>query len=311
MACAAWLRDAPAAARWRGEVFKRLNRLLMDSSQPALLRLNALGAFVAAGDPSLGALFRQGLANADALVRRGAVLGLGASGEVANVPHIAGLFRDPELDVRWAAVLALSALTHETALEALAQGLLSGDDNLRRACAEALARNEEEGHPVLKEAIVHDDLAVRRAAVYGLAATARDWAVDILDKLQVNEQQWLVRTAAQDVLVRLREPAARAPRAMPPPESLGWLIAWAAQQGLAVPPGPAALAILHRAAREGDAPTQRAAAEALARLGDPTDTPDLYTLLKGYGVQVGDAAYQALATLAAASGTRLAASASA
>jgi HEAT repeat protein len=290
-------------------VFKRLNRLLTDSSQPALLRLSALGAFVAAGDPSLGAVFKQGLANADALVRRGSVLGLGALGEVSNVPHIAGLFRDPELDVRWAAVLALSALSHETALEALAQGLLAGDDNLRRACAEALARNEEEGHPVLMDAIAHDDLAVRRAAVYGLAAAERDWATDLLEKMQVNEQQWLVRTAAQDVLARLREPVARAPRPMPAPEALGWLIAWAAQQGLAVPPGPAALAILHRAAREGDAPIQRAAAEALARLGDPSDTASLYTLLKGYGAQVGDAAFQALATIAAASGTRLAATA--
>lgn len=309
LSCAAWLRDAPPAARWRGEVFKRLNRLFMDGKQPAGLRLRALGGFVAAADPSLGALFKQALANADPLVRRGAVLGLGLMGEVANVPGIAGLFRDPDLQVRWAAVLALSTLAHETALEALAQGLLSGDDNLRRACAEALARNEEEGHPILKEAIAHDDLAVRRAAVYGLAATQQTWAMELLEKMQVNEQQWLVRTAAQDVLARLNDPAAQAPRPMPAPESLGWLIAWAAQQGMGVPPGPAALEVLRRALREGDGPTRQAAAEALARLGEPADTRDLYPLLQSDEPSLADVAFQSLASIAAASGTRLAATA--
>ena len=311
MACAAWLRDAPASARWRGEVFKRLNRLLMDSTQPAGLRLRALGAFVSAADPSIGALFKQGLTNPDPLVRQGSVLGLGTLGEISNVPRIAAQFRDPSLDVRWAAVLALSALPHETSLEALAQGLLSGDDNLRRACAEALARNEEEGHPVLKEAIAHDDLSVRRAAVYGLAATAQDWAFGLLEKLQHTEQQWLVRTAAQDVLTRLREPGSQAPRPHEPPESLGWLIAWAAQQGLGVPPGPAAREVLRRALREGDPPTRRAAAEMLARVGEPADTRDLYPLLQGHGPEVANAAFECLASIAAASGTRLAASAGA
>lgn len=309
MACAAWLRDAPSAARWRGEVFKRLNRLLMDSQQPAALRLRALGAFVAASDPTLGALFKQSLTSPDPLIRRGAVLGLGALGDVANVPGIAALFHDTDLDVRWAAVLALSALAHESALEALAQGLLTGDDNLRRACAEALARNEEEGHPVLKEAIAHDDLAVRRAAVYGLAATARDWAMGLLEKVQINEQQWLVRTAAQEVLARQKEPAARAPQAQAQAESLGWLIAWAAQQGMGVPPGPAAIEVLRRAVREGDPLTRRAAADALARLGDPSDARDLYPLLRAPEPGVADFAFNALATLAAASGTRLAATA--
>lgn len=234
MACAVWLRDAPPNARWRGEVFKRLNRLLMDPNQPARLRLRALGAFVSAADPSIGALFKQGLSSPDPLVRQGSVSGLGTLGEISYVPQIAAQFRDPSLDVRWAAVLALSALPHESSLEALAQGLLSGDDNLRRACAEALARNEEEGHPVLKEAIAHDDLSVRRAAVYGLAATTRDWAIGLLEKLQHTEQQWLVRTAAQDVLTRLREPGSQAPRPHQPPESLGWLIAWANQPTRAI-----------------------------------------------------------------------------
>jgi HEAT repeat protein len=96
---------------------------------------------------------------------------------------------------------------------------------------------------------------------------------------------------------------------MPPPEALGWLIAWAAQQGVGVPPGPAALEVLHRALREGDPATRRAAAEALARLGQPSDTGDLYPMLQGHGPALADAAYLSLASIAAGSGTRLAATA--
>jgi hypothetical protein len=60
------------------------------------------------------------------------------------------------------------------------QGLLVDDDELRRACAEALAWLPEEGYPVLREAISRADLSLRRAAVYRLAATRTDWALAIL-----------------------------------------------------------------------------------------------------------------------------------
>jgi HEAT repeat protein len=307
MAVARWLRDASSTARWRADVFRRLTRLMLDPEQPFDLRMSALGAFVAANDASVAALFRKGLADEDPLLRWMAALGLGSLGEAAAAVALASHFTDARREVRWAAALALSATTHETAAQALGQGLLVGDDELRRACAEALARLPEVGHPMLREAIGHTDLAARRAAVYGLAATRADWALPILQQVLRGEQQWFVRSAAQDVLAQWLEPGGRAPKPYTPPEATGWLIAWAAQQGLGVPPGRGAVDVLSRALHEGDEPTRRAAADALGWLGEPEAARSLYPLLRETGPELRDAAFGALAHIAAGAGMRMAA----
>src|SRR5439155_25836371 len=122
------------------EVFRRLTRLLIDPSLPTDLRQAVLGAFVAANDASTSALFRQGLAaDNDPQLRWLATLGLGSLGEASATVSLASHFTDDQREVRWAAALALSAMNNETATQALGQGLLVGDDELKRACAEALA----------------------------------------------------------------------------------------------------------------------------------------------------------------------------
>ena len=306
MASARWLRDAPASARWRAEVFRRLTKLLLDPEQPLDLRLSALGAFVAANDAGVAPLFRKGLADEDSDLRWMSTLGLGSLGDAAAAPALASLFTDARSEVRWAAALALSALNNESATQALGQGLLAGDDGLRRACAEALARLPEDGHSMLREAIEHADLSVRRAAVYGLAATRADWALPILQKTLRAEQQWFVRSAAEDVLAHWLEPVDRAPKAYTAPDATGWLIAWAAQQGLGVPAGHGAMEVLNHALREGEEPIRRAAADSLGQLGEPEFAPALYPLLHETSRQLRDAAYSALASIAASTGQRMA-----
>jgi hypothetical protein len=306
MACAAWLRDAPPAARWRGEVLRRLSWLLRQSALPASLRLRALGALVASADPGLGDLFKRDLASPDPLLRRAAALGLGALGDPAAVGPLSGLLADQRPEVRWAAVLALSALDHMAAIDALSLGLHTGDDSVRRACAEALARREAEGHPRLKDALAHADLAVRRAAVYGLGAVRQDWALALLEGIARSEPQWIVRIAAQEIVARWHDLASRAPRPLVPPHALGWLIAWAARHDIGVPSGPAAEEVLLRALREGGEVTQRAAADAIGFLADPALSGGLYPLLRQPDPVLADAAFRALARLSTAADARLA-----
>jgi HEAT repeat protein len=307
LTCALWLRDAPPTAKWRGEVFRRLSQLMMNAALPESLRLRALAGFVASTDPNVVALFKQALANPDPFNRRMAALGLGALGDPNLVPQIAALFADPYLDVRWAAALALSAIATEPAIDALARGLMQADDNVRQACAQALARQPELGHPLLQEAIAVEDLAARRAAVFGLADTHADWALKKLEEVQHNEQQWIVRNAAVEIVERWRKGPRFTPQPYQPPESQGWLIAWAAQRGTGVPPGRAAIDLLGRAMKEGDELWRRAAAESLGRLGDPTGSRDLYAALRDPAPLIRDAAFRALAQIAAASGQRMAA----
>lgn len=306
LVCARWLRDAPPAAAWRNEIFRRLSKLLLDASLPEALRLRALGAFVAAGDFAVASLFKQALTNKEPFTRRLAALGLGVIGDGSATPNLTALFTDPYLDVRWAAALALAALGTDQALGALRQGFLNGDDAVRQACAQALARNAEIGLPLLKESLAHPDLATRRSALVGLAEVGGDEVLKLVEERQKTEQEWLVRNTANEITQRFHEPPAQAPQPYTPPEAQGWLISWAAAHGQGVPPGRGAVEVLNLALREGDEPVRLAAIEALARLGEPTGALPLYAALRDpQSALVRDAAYRALAELAAATGQRL------
>ncbi len=307
-ACAHWLRDAPASAPWRTEVFRRLSRLMVEKSLPEDLRMRALAGLASANDPAVLTLFKQVLTSPDPFTRRMAVLGLGASGEPAMVPFITPLFSDPYLDVRWAVALALAALGSEPALNALAQGMTEGEDNVRQACAQALARLPELGHPLLKEAVAFPDLLTRHAAVYGLLASRAEWALATLEDMQVHETEWLVRNAVVEAVAQWKTPADRSPKPYPPPDSLGWLVAWAATKNTGVPPGKAAIEVLNRALKEGEEPYRCAAAEAIGRLCDPSAVRELYTALREPAPLVRDAAFGALTQVAAASAQCLPAS---
>jgi HEAT repeat protein len=308
LTCARWLRDAPAAAKWRGEIYRRLSQLLMNAQLPESLRLRALAAFVAAHDATIAALFKQALTSAEPFLRRMATLGLGTFIDAALVPPLSALLADGYLDVRWAATLALAANGSEKAIDTLVQGLTLGDDDLRRACAQALARNTENGHTLLKDAIQHKDLGTRRAAVYGLADTQADWALALLEDAHSNENEWFARSAMTEILERRKKgPLEALPRPYLPPESQGWLVAWAAQQGTGVPPGKAAVEVLNRALDHGDARTKHAAAEAIGRLADPASARQLYGAMRDPDMLLRDVAFRALAHVSTATAQRLAA----
>jgi len=307
LACALWLRDAPANAKWRAEVFKRLARLMLDPHQPENLRLRALAGLTASNDPAVVALFKQALASPDPFGRRLATLGLGALGDGTLVPQLTALYGDPYLDVRWAVALALAHIGTEPAIDGLAQGLMQGDDALKQACAQALARNAEFGPDLLKEAIAHENLTVRRAALFGLADLKAEWAIKIIDEMQTKEQEWIVRNAAVAVIEQLKGAGEIPLQPYAPPEAQGWLVAWAASRGAGVPPGKGAIDILNRAFKEGEERVRLAAAQSLGRLGDPAAARELYAALRDPAPLIRDAAFRALAHIAALTGQKMAA----
>jgi HEAT repeat protein len=308
LACARWLRDTPPTAPWRNDVFRRLSVLALDTGLPENLRLRALTAFVASADPNVVALFRQALTSQDPFTRRIAALGLGALGEANAVTALAPLFNDPYLDVRWAAALALAILGNEVAVTALKQGMNNGDDAVRQACAQALARHADLGHDVLREGMAAQHLSTRRAALFGLAETHAEWAPPIIEKAQREDSEWLVRTSAEVLMNRFAARASQPPVPYVAPEKQGWLIAWAAAHGMAVPPGRAAIEVVNRALRDGEEPARLAAAEALARFADPAAARELYPALKDpQSALVRDAAFRALNQLGCATGQRMSA----
>ncbi len=150
-------------------------------------------------------------------------------------------------------------------MEAVADTLLHGDEDLRRAAAEALANNMEEGQPTLKEGTTLSDVMVRRAVVYGLRRVQKPWSTETLQHVQVTDTQWVVKDAATQALDEMEQPNPRLPRSIPELTETPWLIAFAGERGIGISPGKPALDLLLLALKEGKEEQKLAALEYLAR----------------------------------------------
>jgi HEAT repeat protein len=296
---ASWLKDASPTASWRVEVFRRLMKTVRTPSQPFALRARALCAFLNSRDASSTQLFRQilGTTDSDREAQILAALGLGAMGDQNAVELLAKQLESDSRDLRWAGALALGHIATHAAIDTLGQVLLQGEDDLRRAVAEGLSLDPIEGHGILREAIQDAELLVRRAAVFGLARTGQPWALEILEKVQVEDGQWAVKSAAAQAVEKLHGDAEMPLALIPPPHNLPWLVAFAAKLKTGLAPGTPALTMLARVIREGE-PRQRAAAvEALGSLGDPDFLQDLSMGLSDSESAVRSTAFEALWSL--------------
>ncbi|MBI3160824.1 MAG: HEAT repeat domain-containing protein [Chloroflexi bacterium] len=231
---ARWPRHAGTAA-WRANLLRALAGLLQREDLSIGLRLRLSTALAYSGEKSIGALFRQMLSANSISVRFLGILGCGLSRSAKAVPELAQLLYDPSPQVSRAAALALVAIGDNPSLEAVTSALLQGDETLRKSAAEALANDPDEGFAVLKDGATVDDLAVRRAVVFGLARLrSQAWARELLETIQVEDSQWVVRNAAQQGLEAIGQFSLRVPRPQPPLHETGWLIKFASDQGMGV-----------------------------------------------------------------------------
>jgi HEAT repeat protein len=256
---ARWLRDAPREARWRGRVFAQLVSLLQTEGIPLTLRAQTVAAFYWSGDPGAAPLFRQFLRTNSFELLQLAALGSGAVCDVKAIDRLSSALFAPSLSAQKASCLALVAIGTAPAMESAARALLHGEEDLRRAAAEALANDPKEGHAMLREGITLADILLRRAVVYGLARVEEEWAEEALQHLRVEDDQWVVRNSASEVLDSKSEPDPRIPRRLTKPSETPWLIEFAGKQGVGISPGSPATEILI-AALKSDSEEERLAA---------------------------------------------------
>ncbi|MBN1679176.1 MAG: HEAT repeat domain-containing protein [Anaerolineae bacterium] len=292
-----WLPDAPVDAPWRGDVFKRLAAALMAPDQYPAMRERAMAALIAARDKNVLYVFQQALRAADPDIQRLACIGLGALGSPEAIKDIAPLLGSDNPTVQLAAGLALGAIGTEHALENMVQALVHGSEDLRRAVAETLAAIPNEGHSVLRDGIESDDIMIRRATVYGLSRVRSSWAVVALYRIMLEDEQWYVRTAAEEAFMAAQAPERAGLRPAPEADSLVWLIQWAADKGEGVPAGPNARQVLVRALQEGQPVYQAMAATTLGNMGHVPALKALYGALRERHPEVRSAAYHALASI--------------
>ncbi len=293
-AAARWLRDTPKNAPWRGKLFGALAAIMQTEGTPLSLRGQAMAAFVVSNDPSVAALFRQFAASLSFELVQLAVLGSGAMRDTKAVSALENALEAPSLSVRRAACMALVAIGTNESLEIVAQTLLSGDEDIRRAAGEALANDSNEGYSMLRDGTTINDILLRRAVVYGLGRVPHTWAMDTLKKLQVEDEQWVVRNAATEVLDAKSNLDSLAPSKLRAPSDTPWLIEFAGKQGMGISPGVPATDILLLALK-GEDPDARMAALPFLKY-TPTEgvITQLYSAMYKDDPELREAAYNTL-----------------
>lgn len=201
--------------------------------------------------------------------------------------------------------MALVAIGTTEALEVVAHSLLTGDEDLRRAAAEALANDPVEGHAMIKDGATMQDILVRRSIVYGLARVHEPWAQETLQKLQVEDDQWVVRNAATEVIEEYgKQGNPRIPRPLPAPSETPWLIEFAGKQGTGISPGAPATDILLLALKGEDPETRLSALPYLKNTPSDGVITQLYNAMYGDDPELREATYQILWEIGA-SGVKL------
>jgi HEAT repeat protein len=255
----------------------------------------------------LGYVFKQALASPDPLVRALALRGLGMLGREQDLPTFEAALKDPDASVGEASVRAMGSVGGTAGIEHLANVLLEADESQRKVAALTLAKCGDEGQRLLKDAVREDDMLVRRATTFGLAATRADWAREILLKLEKDDPQWFVRSAASEALASMQSVQEYALDCSPIAlDKQGWLVEWGATRGMPVGLGRSAEPVLMRALAEGDTPVKLAAIQTLANIGGETAIEPLRAQLASSDPDVHAAAYQALKAISDKTGIKIA-----
>jgi HEAT repeat protein len=289
------LPDAQKKAPWRADVLRRLAALVSDPNRPYGLRLRTVHALSAAKEDSVAVLFRRLLESDKPGSRVLGALGLGGMRDEDSAKLLIQTIKTKRnLHSRQAACLALASIGTDEALEGLGHILLESDEGVLIAAAEALACNPDEGYAMLRDAMEMENLLTRRAAVFGLARVPEPWAMELLESVHLDDDQWVVRGAAAEVLEQHRNPPWKIQVPTDDLSTLPWLQAFAEREGLAVAPGRAALEMLRRALNKGSEDEQIAALEAIIWAGGDELAVELFQALNSPEPHLRDAAYEAL-----------------
>jgi len=294
-----WLKHAPDGLPWISQLMRHLALCLQQERLPLSIKGRALSSLVQSNNPGVAVLLRQMLAAGQAVQRQLAALGLGYLRDTKSITELCKLVGDRSPGVSLAALLALVAIGEQTGMETVAYTLLHGDESLRRAAAQALTNNPEQGYPTLQEGSTLEDPGVRRAVTYGLGRLRQPWANEILEKMVAEDSQWIVQDAANQMLRTIQSPHPRQPRPLPLLTQTAWLIAFAAERGMGIAPGKPAVDMLLKAIREGDEDQKLAALYYLGQSGEESAVLPVYQVYFANQGELCEAAFGALWNLAA------------
>jgi hypothetical protein len=288
-----WLKYAPTAAPYRAKLMRTLATSLQQETLSLGIRVRLLAGLAQMPEAGVSKLFHQMLKSPQHSVRWLGALGCGMIKDQGVVPDLGLLLYDPSIFVSRAACLSLVTIGTTKAMEMITGALLEANEEVRRAAAEALSLHPQEGYPVLKEGIGVDDVLVRRATVFGLARVEEPWAREILEQVVVEDDEWLVRNAALQIVEESKTAGPIIPKPIPPIHEIPWLISYATDKGMGVSPGQGGWDLLATVLRDGNE-EQSLAAMQIYRRKPGEAIPVINTLVethKGPEGEIREAAY--------------------
>jgi hypothetical protein len=297
LSVARWLSNIPNDAPIQRAILTQLSKDIQNEMLPAGLKMRLFSAMVLSGHPTILSLIRQFLLSNSAYLRQLATLGCGYLRDLQFLGELVKKLKDTT-NVSQAACFALVNIATKPALEAVVSALLSGNEALARAAAEAFAANPKEGFPILVDGSKMESLPVRRAVIYGLRKVNQPWAVEILQEMQIEDSQWVIKDAAAQAVEDISHPDPIIIRTQPPLEDLPWLITFAGERGQGISPGKPALDMLLRVPREGKEEEILAALDQMRIRGVTDFIPFIYPYYYGDNPHIKEAAYCLLVQVA-------------
>jgi HEAT repeat protein len=288
-----WLPDAPAKLPWRSPVMRMLIQMVQNENSPSHLRQRCLAAIIASNDEAVSVLLKQLLDSESDRLCQLAAIGCGASQQTKTSSDLIKYLNSLNPNVASAACLSLGSFGTRLAFESMVDLLHNGDEGLQFAAAETLAFLPE-GPDALQKATSSDQLLVRRAAVAGLALVRTEWSARLLEKLAIEDAQWVIQNAATEALSALNAPVAFVPQPLPEPDQAGWLIKYAGQHGKGIVPGEPATEYILAAVQNGSQEERLCALQYLRSIPEQASLSALYTTLEDPCDLIQEAAYYAL-----------------
>jgi HEAT repeat protein len=291
---ARWLQVAPKNRPWRTIILRTLATILQKEKDTLSLAAKIVTAMAFSGDEGVSLFFRQLLKSDHPNLRQLGALGCGILADKKAIEELNFMLQEQSPGSVRTASLALAAIADKQSLEILATSLLNGTELMRRCAAEALANNQKEGHPALQDGSTMEDLLVRRSVVFGLIRVNQPWARKIVENLQLEDGEWVVRNAAIQAFDELHRKANLAPQSMIDLTEASWLVAYASKVGTTVAPGRPAEELVFKVLQNGDLDEKMNAIDYLRNKSDPESMDMVFDAYKASTGELHDAAYQTL-----------------
>jgi hypothetical protein len=291
---ARWLQIAPKNRQWRTTILRTLTTILQKEKDTLSLAAKIISAMAFSGDVGISIFFRQLLKSDHPNLKQLAALGCGILAEKKAIEDLNSLCQElSPLSIR-AASLALAAISDKQSLEVLAFNLLNGSEISRRSAAEALANDPTEGHAALKEGSTMEDIQVRRSVPFGLVQVDQPWAIKIVENMQLDDKEWVVRNAAIQAIAEFHRKNSYAPMSLSDPTEILWLIDYATRFETSVAPGKPADELILKALMDGSQDEILKALDYLREKCDANTIDNVYRVYSNSTGEIKDAAYQVL-----------------